>query len=104
MAIDTCWTLNDLTEIYLLVFSLPTLKYLKCEATPTEISISLPIAIEKQFTAIKKFIIGHSCSFNELCSLISYTPQLNYLNIKDLSENDSINQITLSMPSKSRRF
>ena len=44
------------------------------------LTISLPIATNEQFSTIEYLIIDHPCTFNELFSIISYTPQLHRLN------------------------
>jgi hypothetical protein len=82
LTIDTEKTLNDLTDVYRLIFDLPKLKYIRffaMEPETTDITISLPININKQFNNIKNLIIDHPCSFNELFSIISYTSQINRL-------------------------
>ncbi|CAF1495928.1 unnamed protein product, partial [Rotaria sordida] len=95
LTIDTQSSLRDLNEVYRLIFALPKLKYIKISAEPTIISISLPIATNEQFSTIEYFVINHDCTLNVLCTLISYTPQLCHLNLMNLFENYSNNEIIL---------
>ncbi|CAF3421871.1 unnamed protein product [Rotaria sp. Silwood1] len=95
LTIDARWALRDLSEVYRLIFTLSKLKYIKCSAESTTISNSLPIATNEQFSTIEYFIINHDCGFNELCTLISYTPQLCHLNLMNLSKSHSNNEIIL---------
>ncbi|CAF1045069.1 unnamed protein product [Rotaria sordida] len=95
LIIDIQYAVRDLTEVYQLIFILPKLKYLKCSANEHFTSISLPIANHGQFSTIKHLVINHECTFNTLCILISYTPQLYHLSLMNLSENDSDDEIVL---------
>ena len=52
-------------------------------------SISLPIATNKQFNSIEILVVEHSCSLNELATLISYTPRLVRMRINEIITNDS---------------
>jgi hypothetical protein len=79
LTIDTWNTLNDLINIYRLIFDLPKLKYIRFTAMEPElinVTVSLEIAHNKQFTFIKHLIIDHPCSFNELFTILSYTPEI----------------------------
>jgi hypothetical protein len=87
--------LNDLSEVYRLIFTLPKLKYIKCLADDTTRCASLPVATDEQFSIIEHLIIHHSCPFNELCTLMSYTPQLRHLHMTYLSEGYSQDEIIL---------
>lgn len=49
----------------------------------------LPIAINEQVTSIEQLIINHSCTFDDLSAIISYTPQLRYLHIYWLDDEDN---------------
>jgi hypothetical protein len=81
LTIDTQRTLNDLTEVYRLIFVLPKLKYMKFSARGLVLSMSLPIAKEEQLTNIEYLVINHSCTFNQVSAIISYTPELYHLNL-----------------------
>jgi len=95
LTIDIQYTFCDLSEVYQLIFTLPKLKYFKCSANEDLTSISLAIANHGQFSTIKHFVINHECTFNTLCILISYTPQICHLSLMNLSENDSDDEIVL---------
>jgi hypothetical protein len=104
LTIDVQYRFSDLTEVYRLIFALPKLKYIKCSANEHFTLVSLPIANDKQFSTIEYLIINHECTFNTLCTLISYTPQLRYLSLNDLSESDSDNEYTLSVHYSNLRY
>jgi len=92
--INTDNTLNDLYEIYYLIFDLSKLKYFKFTATSTDnsdIIISLPNANENSISPIEYLIIDHPCTFNELFSIISYTPQLYHLSFIETGDYDNGN-------------
>ncbi|CAF4980687.1 unnamed protein product [Rotaria sp. Silwood1] len=82
LTIDTQKTLHNLIHVYRLIFDLPKLQYLRLfamETNDTSITVSLPININNQFSTIKHLVIDHPCAFNELFSIISYTPQITRL-------------------------
>lgn len=83
----------ELDEIYQLVMTLSKLKYFKCSSDTCCESVSLPIANDKQLNSIEKLVIDHICTLNELYNIISYTPELNYLELKDLSNDSSFNDV-----------
>ncbi len=92
LSIDTWYTLKDVTDIYQFIFQLPKLKYMKFSAMKSEdssITVSLPIATDKQFSLIEYLVIHHLCTFNEFFSIISHTPHLHRLNLLDITNNDS---------------
>ncbi|CAF1513057.1 unnamed protein product [Rotaria sordida] len=69
----------DVAKAYQLVFSLRTLKYYKFSICMKDLSVLLPIATNEQFTSIETLHIDHSCNFEELSKIISYTPELHNL-------------------------
>ncbi|CAF1320502.1 unnamed protein product [Rotaria sp. Silwood1] len=87
--IRTIHTIEDLNNIYRLIFALPKLKYNKLYLYGNECSISIPMAIEKQFSTIEYLHIAHWYTFDELSALISYTPQLRHLNLSHANQNHS---------------
>ncbi len=93
LTIDTRETLQDLTNIYRLIFDLPKLKYIRLFTTVpeyTNVTVSLPFCIDHQFSNIKYLIIDHSCSFDELFSIISYTPRITRLSFIHKRRNTEI--------------
>jgi hypothetical protein len=46
------------------------------------------MATDKKLSTIEYLIIDHPCNFNELASLVSYTPRLSYLRLYDTKKND----------------
>jgi hypothetical protein len=48
--------------------------------------ISLPIPANKQLSTIEYLAMYHSCTFNELFTILAYTPQLRRLNLLDRIE------------------
>lgn len=44
-----------------------------------DLTVSLPYALEEQYTSIQRLSICHYCSINELTTILSYTPHLSHL-------------------------
>jgi hypothetical protein len=95
-----CHTDKNLNDIYRLIFALPTLKYNKLTLYGHQQPISFPIVTNEQFSTIESLSVHHYCSFNELATLISYTPRLrclsSYINEQTHSSIRTILPITLS--------
>ncbi|CAF1425257.1 unnamed protein product [Adineta ricciae] len=72
-------TFSNLTNIYRLIYALPKLKYNKFCYYDDHSFTSLSKAKEKHFSPIEYLILDHPCTFQELFSLISYTPHLHRL-------------------------
>ncbi|CAF3255396.1 unnamed protein product [Rotaria sp. Silwood2] len=87
--IRTIHTIEDLNNIYQLIFALPKLKYNKLYLYGNECSISIPMATGKQFSTIEYLDIAHWYTFDELSALISYTPQLCHLHLLHVNRDDS---------------
>jgi hypothetical protein len=90
------WGCNEnIKQVYPLIMALPTLKYYQFWFPGDKYSISLPIATNQQFSSIEHLVIEHSCTFNELSAIISYTPQLHRLSSKNaLISNPNIGIIS----------
>ncbi|CAF3831795.1 unnamed protein product [Rotaria sp. Silwood1] len=97
LTIDTQRTFDDLTEVYRLIFILPKLKYMKCSAKGIVLSMSLPIAKTEQLTNIEYLVINHSCTFNQISTIISYTPELYHLNLMKSYDSYLNNEMILPM-------
>jgi hypothetical protein len=94
LTINTGSKLNDLYEIYYLIFDLSKLKYFKFTAALTDnsdIITSLPNSSENSISPIEYLIIDHTCTFNELFSIISYTPKLYHVNFIEIGDYDDDN-------------
>jgi hypothetical protein len=94
----TIYTWNgfqNLNEIYRLMFALPMLKYNEFALITDDCSVTLPMAKKKQFNNIEHLEMVHSCSFNEIARIVSYTPYLNHLGIYHAVQHDSINGMSL---------
>ncbi|CAF4459519.1 unnamed protein product [Rotaria sp. Silwood2] len=89
LTIDMLYNSTELSDIYQLIFALPKLKYLKCSAEDSDINVSLPFSLKGQFSTIEYLIINHSCSFNELSAILTYTRQLRHLNFAHTNDNNS---------------
>jgi hypothetical protein len=63
-------------------------------------NIRLPIATNNQFSGIEHLVLGHSCTFNELIAILSYTPRLCRLSCTEVdfsaTDNGKRNVITIS--------
>ncbi|CAF1372844.1 unnamed protein product, partial [Rotaria sordida] len=85
----------NLADIYQLVFNLSMLKYYKLSIDVTDLSISLPIPInEQQQSSIESLIIDHSCTFQQLSTIVSYTLKLRYLKFTH-GFNDTSNKLLI---------
>jgi hypothetical protein len=87
--IKTIHIIEDLNNIYQLIFALPTLKYNKLYLYGNECSISIPMNNNKQLSTIEYLDIAHWYTFDELSALISYTPQLRRLSLSHINQDDS---------------
>jgi len=76
-----------LHEIYRIILALPMLKYCKFSADASYINPPLSMATREEYNSIEYLVIDHSCSFDELIILVSYTPQLRQLHVKDSLES-----------------
>jgi hypothetical protein len=72
---------HDLTAIYRLILALPMLTYCKISTLSFNVSISLPMSTQP--SPLKYLIINDSCSFKELSTILSYTPQLRHLDFME---------------------
>ncbi|CAF4285507.1 unnamed protein product, partial [Adineta steineri] len=72
--------LIDLCQIYLLIFTLPKLKYLKIISHQFKTPVPLPFATDnQQLSMIEHLIIDYSITFSELAAILSYTPKVYHL-------------------------
>lgn len=91
LKIDTWSFSQDLGPFYQLIFNLPHLKYIKYTIFDSEDSsttISIPLATKEQTTSIEYFVINHFCPYDKFSNLLSYTPNLRYLNYLNLYGNN----------------
>ncbi len=87
--IKTIDLIEDLNNIYQLIFSLPKLKSNKLYLYQDECLISIPMSNNKQLSTIEYLHIAHRYTFHELSALISYTPELRHLNLSHTNKYDS---------------
>ncbi len=81
---------TNLTDIYRVIFKLPMLKYLHViTKKDSDVSVSLPVNSSQQFSSITHIIIENHCSYNNILSIMSYTPQLHRLNYTNINPNDT---------------
>jgi hypothetical protein len=98
---ECSFTLGEMTDIYRLIFALPKLKSIEFDTDLFGDTISiLPLSIgtNQQFSSIKRLYINHVCSFKELFSIISYTPQLSRLKISYAHDDDEPSNIESVLP------
>ena len=94
--------IDDLGDIYRMIFSLPTLKYnrlmMDYDDMEEALNISLPLAINESLSTIEYLIIDHNCTVQQLFSIIAHTPQLRHLICKNLIGSRTVNerQVALS--------
>ncbi|CAF3194320.1 unnamed protein product, partial [Rotaria sp. Silwood2] len=96
LTIETSNVIEKINDIYRLIFVLPKLKYYRISCNSHHQSITLPLAMNNQFSPIEYLVIDHYCSLNELASLISYTPQLRRLTLHKIKKNDLNSTILIS--------
>jgi hypothetical protein len=89
---------ENLNDIYRLIFSLPSLKYNKLVLSNDERLTTLPIATNQQLSPIKHLVLLHACNFHELSTLLSYTLELERLSFMDTHDGNMeiVLPITLS--------
>jgi hypothetical protein len=79
---------EDLNDIYRFIFALPSLKCNKLSICMDK-THAFPAAINQQSNTIKYLAINHSCTFNELLTIISNTPHVCRLECLETSTDDS---------------
>ena len=90
---------KDFSHIYRFIFSLATLKYNKVFSMVNTPDISLTIATNIQFSAMKYLNIEHSCKINDLITMLSYTPRLCRLGCREVIESiENINEVVVLLP------
>ncbi|CAF1429446.1 unnamed protein product [Rotaria magnacalcarata] len=85
-------TLEELSDIYQLIFALPKLKSVEFSIDIFDNSNStlpLSIATNEQFSGIKRLYLDQGTNFKELFSIVSYTPELCHLKLSHAEENDN---------------
>ncbi|CAF4485433.1 unnamed protein product [Rotaria sp. Silwood2] len=99
LTIDTSNKPDNLHDIYRLIFALPKLKSLMIMSNYNR-KISIPMVTNQRLSTIEYLAIDHCWTYNELISIMSYTPQLRRLylfNAFDFHRNiQTILPITLS--------
>ncbi len=88
----------NITDIYRIIFTLPMLKYYEIFVNYTETSVSLPIATNKQFSPIEYLVLDQYCTFEELSTITSYTPQLRHLCFMHTDKSDLNSEIFVRVP------
>ena len=89
--------MQDLPAVYRIILRLPMLTYSKLTIASSDKSISLPIAT--QTSPIQHLFMNHSCKFNELSEVLSYTPELRHLSFMESHKNHvAIETILPSIP------
>ncbi|CAF0981059.1 unnamed protein product [Adineta steineri] len=78
----------NLNHVYQLIFVLPALKYNKLTIGGDEHLILLSMATNKQLSTIECLIIENHLTFNELFTIISYTPKLYRLHFHHTYKRD----------------
>ncbi|CAF1154672.1 unnamed protein product [Adineta steineri] len=90
---------KNLNDIYLLIFKIPALKFIKISYNQYNPYIPLPIATIYQITSIERLNINHTCRIINLITILSYTPQLSHLTCKGLIDWDEVIQdFTITLP------
>ncbi|CAF1312908.1 unnamed protein product [Adineta steineri] len=86
---------SDLSDIYRMIFTLPSLKYNKLslflDYGEEDTNISIPLAFNEQFSTIEYMVINHTCTLDNLMSVLCHTPQLHHLICDTLVEEEEFN-------------
>jgi hypothetical protein len=85
--------LKDLTAIYRFILALLMLTYCKFSTMYSDVSISLPMSTKSSL--LEYLIIDDPCTFNELLTILSYTPQLHHLNFTESRKIDATIQMII---------
>ncbi len=94
----------NLTDIYRIIFTLPMLKCCELYVNYVETSFSLPIATNKQLSSIEYLVLDHYCTFEELYTITSYTPQLRRLHFMHTDKIDLNIEIFVRVPLSNLTF
>ena len=78
---------KDLTDLYRIIFDLPMLNYVKISLDYFHKPVSLSIST-KPSLVLQHLLMNHSCTFNDLSTILSYTPQLHHLSFIESDNND----------------
>jgi len=79
--------LKDPTAMYRIILALPMLTYYKISASDSDWSVSLPISTKSNL--LEHLIMNHTCTFNELSAVLSYTPHLRHLGFMESDKNNT---------------
>ncbi|CAF3794816.1 unnamed protein product [Rotaria sp. Silwood1] len=79
---------TNLTNVYEITLKLPMLNYYTVLTDPSNLLISLPVNIDQQFNFITRLVFENHCSFNNILTIISYTPQLYRLDYTNTNSHD----------------
>lgn len=79
---------EDLTNIYQTILCLPMLKYYKISIYYCNPSISSLNLTNERLSSIEYLHMNHSCTFNELSTIICRTPKLRHLSFKQARKPD----------------
>ena len=94
-------SINNVSDIYRIIFRLPTLKYNKLAAAGyDEPEIYIPIPLNQQVSTIEHLAISICCSLNELTSILYHVPCLRRFTCKRLVEINELDEkeVLLSLP------
>ena len=91
LRLSICFTddLEEISNIYQAIFTLPVLRYNKLWCFASEAFIPLPIASHEQLTRIEYLNVCHSCALDDLIVILSYTPELRRLSCAQVNESNA---------------
>jgi hypothetical protein len=79
LTIDRLDYFEDLTDIYRIILALPMLTYCKISVTDSDLCSSLAMSTDQRSSPLQYLIMDHDINFNELSTILSYTPHLRHL-------------------------
>ncbi|CAF4293562.1 unnamed protein product, partial [Adineta steineri] len=88
LTIDTQSRFDDLTQLYQLVFTLPKLKYFKCISEIRTLCYLSSKINDKQLSNLEYLYCDHTCTINELSTIIPYLPKLRSLSFYPITLNN----------------
>lgn len=82
--------MKNLDDLYRIIFNLPTLKSLTFSIVIQEKQFLFPTNFHHSIDSLQRLHIDHDCSIRQLDHLLSYTPNVQHLFCRYLSDSRSI--------------
>ena len=80
--------LRDISNVYQLIFALPSIKFLEVKTNTVIKTIDLTMPTPERYSQIEYLVVKHQCSTDNLLALLSYTPRLRRLACQCITETE----------------